>query len=598
MKKAFATIKLFFLIISIGFAQSGVLDPSFADGGIMTWDASGNHENCHGIAVQPDGKILLGFTYTSSIDNNLDMAVGRINEDGSIDSTFATNGIYHLDNPTGSDFVFHLELMEDGSMIAVGGYASEEYDQDFVLLKLKSDGSPDISFGENGLAIHKVDTKEDYARDIEFNELGQIIVSGISYSSTEWEIRHALCRFSEDGQIDSTFGTNGALTWNYGETYNETHSLEIGDDGSIFTSGKSAPFGNDRLAIYKILPDGSGLDSTFATNGELLAPFGSIAYGMIIHSNGNLLVTGPNYGVNGADLIVLAYNQDGTPNENFGQEGTFLIDAWPNDFGLNLIEQSDGKIIACGESGGSIFAPPPRGFFSVRMDENGILDTSWGGDGYVRTETGWMAWASDIAIQPDGKVLLTGVSTDANNDIQVIRYGNFIDADQDGYGVDTDCNDAVFAINPGAEETPYNGIDDDCNSETPDDDIDGDGFVLEEDCDDNNADINPDAIEIPGNDVDENCDGFVVGVNETELAQRFKVYPNPTNDIVYIDLNTGTPVIDFIEIIDYTGKRIQEIKVNQITNQLSVNLTELSQGLWLIKLHTAEGIVVKRVVKN
>jgi uncharacterized delta-60 repeat protein len=598
MQKIFTTTVLTLLFFSTLFSQVGELDPSFAENGILTWNPSGNHENCHGIAVQPDGKIVLAFTYSAPVGNSLDFAVGRINEDGSIDSTFATNGIYHLDNPIGSDLLYHLELLEDGSIMVAGGYAVEEYDQDFALLKLKSDGSPDISFGDNGLVTHKVDTKEDYARDIEFNEHGQIIVSGISYNSGEYEIRQALARFNEDGQIDSTFGNYGTLVWNYGDIYNQNYSLEIGEDGSIFTAGKSAPFGNDRLAVYKILPDGSGLDSTFATNGELLAPFGSIAYGMIIHSNGNILVTGPNYGVNGADLIVLAYNQDGTPNENFGQEGTFLIDAWPNDIGLNLIEQSDGKIIACGESGGSIFAPPARGFFSVRMDENGILDTSWGGDGYVRTETGWMAWASDIAIQADGKVLLTGVSADANNDIQVARYGNFIDADQDGYGVDTDCNDAVFAINPGAEETPYNGLDDDCNSETPDDDLDGDGFVLDDDCDDENADINPDAIEIPGNDVDENCDGFVVGINETELAQQFKVYPNPTNDIVYIEFDTNTPAFDHIQIQDFTGRVVRNIRTNGAENKQEISLADLPQGFWMIVIPTTEGTAVKRIMKQ
>jgi uncharacterized delta-60 repeat protein len=213
-----------------------------------------------------------------------------------------------------------------------------------------------------------------------FTDEGKILVGGISYNSEEWEIRHAICRFESNGVIDTTFGDNGKFVWNNGGTYNQTWGIEIADDGNIITAGKTSPFGTDRMVIYKVLEDGSALDSTFANNGEMLAPFGSTAYGMIIHSNGNILITGPNYNVNGSSLVVLAYNQDGTPNTNFGQDGVFLLNTEFNDVGHNLIEQPDHKIIAVGESGNFLSTPPPA-FFSARMDENGILDTSWEAQG-------------------------------------------------------------------------------------------------------------------------------------------------------------------------------------------------------------------------
>ena len=69
-------------------------------------------------------------------------------------------------------------------------------------------------------------------------------------------------------------------------------------------------------------------------------------------------------------------------------------------------------------------------------------------------------------------------------------------------------------INLAVAEIPYNGLDDDCDATTLDDDLDQDGFVLAEDCDDTNAEINSDASEIPNNGIDENCDGsdFTVSI--------------------------------------------------------------------------------------
>jgi uncharacterized delta-60 repeat protein len=160
MKKIFTTTLIGLFVLSVVFSQAGVLDPSFADGGILDWNVSGNHNNGNGIAVQPDGKIVIALTGSFPEDNDLDIGIVRINVDGSIDSTFAENGIYHYDNPVGSDLVYQLKLTDDGNIIVAGGLAADsEYDQDFVLIRLKSDGSPDPSFGENGIAVQKIDTQ-------------------------------------------------------------------------------------------------------------------------------------------------------------------------------------------------------------------------------------------------------------------------------------------------------------------------------------------------------------------------------------------------------------------------------------------------------
>ena len=83
-----------------------------------------------------------------------------------------------------------------------------------------------------------------------------------------------------------------------------------------------------------------------------------------------------------------------------------------------------------------------------------------------------------------------------------------IDDDGDGYTEDQgDCDDFNAGVNPGVTEVTYNGVDDDCDEETPDDDLDGDGYLLEDDCDETDASIYPGATEICEDGVDQDCDG-------------------------------------------------------------------------------------------
>ena len=79
----------------------------------------------------------------------------------------------------------------------------------------------------------------------------------------------------------------------------------------------------------------------------------------------------------------------------------------------------------------------------------------------------------------------------------------------DGYvETDTDCDDTDASINPGATEIPYDGEDNDCDENTPDDDIDEDGYGIAEDCDDEDDDSFPGGVEVC-DDADNDCNGLV-----------------------------------------------------------------------------------------
>ncbi len=157
------------------------------------------------------------------------------------------------------------------------------------------------------------------------------------------------------------------------------------------------------------------------------------------------------------------------------------------------------------------------------------------------------------------------------------------DLDQDGFAHDEDCDDTNPSINPDQEEIPYNGIDDDCNSATLDDDLDQDGFTSDKDCDDTNPNINPNAEEILDNDIDENCDGelgtsTIEPPKPTEPTNEIAFYPNPTDELLLI---VNAKALNFyVEFFDTSGKLIYKV-----ANQKELHLEHLASGQYIMVYH-------------
>ena len=234
-------------------------------------------------------------------------------------------------------------------------------------------------------------------------------------------------------------------------------------------------------------------------------------------------------------------------------------------------------------------------------------------------------------INPVAQEICNGIDDNCNtlvdDGLQFTNY--FLDGDQDGFGsgtpqslcnnpgngyslVNTDCNDAIAAINPSAAET-CNSIDDNCNLQIDEGlvftnyfaDNDGDGFgspaqafpscvplngmvTNNSDCNDANANINPNAEEIGGNGIDENCDGQIDN-SIFELNSTINLYPNPTRSELNIQINSSIIGND-LYIFDAVGKLVH--KQQLLSTQTTIPVSNFADGNYVVRI----GEVVKRFV--
>ncbi|MCW9013179.1 MAG: delta-60 repeat domain-containing protein [Gammaproteobacteria bacterium] len=171
------------------------------------------------IAIQPDGKIIIGGELVLvSGSGNKDPFVARLDSDGTLDPTFGTDGVSEsLDIKAGDD-VKDILIQPDGKIL-VAGFSRDSMSTtngaDFLLIRYNSDGSLDTSFDTDGYVVTDGNA---YSRDQGYSVVlqadGKILLGGLSGTSD------MLLRYNTDGSLDSSFGTGGkatspSMTWSW-----------------------------------------------------------------------------------------------------------------------------------------------------------------------------------------------------------------------------------------------------------------------------------------------------------------------------------------------------------------------------------------------
>ncbi len=380
MKSCFYFLICSFLIFSsFSFSQNVVFDNTFSGNGIFTKDFLTGSDIAYSLAIAPDGKIIAAGTVQDN-QGAFDFAVVRLNDDGSLDNSFSSDG-YTTTDIAGSgatDYGLSVIIQPD-KKILVGGWTFKPGGDDFAMARYKEDGLLDEDFGNGGIVITNIGTT-DVANCIKLQQDRKIVLSGYSYGGDTYDF--AVARYDTLGHLDPDFGNGGKVT------------TDIAGDRDY------------------------GL-------------------GMAIDKNDKIIVAGEAKTTVGNQLALVRYNTDGTLDTGFDGDGktTTLINGYSlNGSSASVVLQNDGKIvIACTYYDGSFSK-----IGVVRLNDDGSLDDSWGTNGIVQTSIGnYDDEVYGIAIQTDGKILITGYSFFENsmNDFFIARYNTDGSLDE---GFDTD----------------------------------------------------------------------------------------------------------------------------------------------------------------
>ena len=396
MKKYFVLAVLISCIESIAiFAQPGSLDSTFNGTGIRITDIGAGFVVTSAVAIQPDGKIVAEGRYYNGI--NVDLALVRYNSDGSLDSTFSEDGIVITDigvDLTGSA----VAIQFDGKILIAGTYGSEVV-AEFALFRFNSNGTIDSTFSEDGIQFDAVGVSNSNVTSLAIQFDGKILVAGGSNDGMHSSM--TVLRYTTAGILDTTFSGDGKqFAPTPAETSSTAFSVAVQPDGKIVVVGAE----DSDLDIVRYNSDGS-LDSTFSGDGVQVTDVGwaDYAYSIAIQTDGKIVLSGTSYTGTGSNFILLRYNSDGTLDNSFSDDG---IQMRIGGAGSSAVLQSDGKILV----GGLISVGSIDNFAILRYMSDGEIDPTFGSAGTQIINTGTHSGCNSIALQPDGKIVMIGVS--------------------------------------------------------------------------------------------------------------------------------------------------------------------------------------------
>ncbi len=307
-------------------------------------------------------------------DGSLDMSFG-------IDGK-ANFEITNFENTLKRDYASGVALQSDGKILICGISPKENLStarNDFTIIRLNTDGSLDTSYATNGILRIEFGAQGSIALAMAMQSDDKAVVVGTMSDGSAADM--AIARINTDGTLDNTFSGDGKQTINIGIS-DQANAIAIQNDGNIILAGSTADLTGNVIALARLLENGT-LDPTFGTSGKVVTNLPSLderLSSVLVQPDGKIIGAGTSF-YPGQSFIVVRYNADGSLDPSFGTSGATTVNINTQDIANDAALQSDGKIIVVGSSTDFTIG----NLAVVRLTANGSVDSSFSDDGVQLT---------------------------------------------------------------------------------------------------------------------------------------------------------------------------------------------------------------------
>ncbi len=330
----------------------GSLDTSFSGDGKLTTEFGSSYDRAYDMAIQADGKIIV--VGGSIVSTSFDFALARYNTDGSLDTSFSGDGKLTTAIGSSDDEAFGVAIQPDGKIVVAGrSWVGSTYEA--AVVRYNTNGSLDTSFSSDGKLTTAIGTSQDNIFDVAIQVDGKIIIAGYTRFNPTYA-DFALARYNTDGSLDTSFSGDGKLTTNIGSRDDLAFSVAVQSDGKIIVAGVSDNVVDNDFALVRYNTNGT-LDTSFSGDGKLTTAIGAAhdnASAVAIQADGKIIVAGASTVGSNYEFALVRYNSNGSLDTSFSGDGkltTPIGTAGAN--GNSVALQSDGKIVVAGGSGGN-----------------------------------------------------------------------------------------------------------------------------------------------------------------------------------------------------------------------------------------------------
>jgi uncharacterized delta-60 repeat protein len=296
-------------------------------------------------------------------------------------------------------------------------------DTAFAAVRFNTNGTLDTSFGSNGVAVVDVGPGSTAARETLWgaarDSSDRIVLFGHAKGTDRLDVDRVVVRLSANGALDTGFGSSGVSTLNVSSLPDNGRNGIIQPDGKIVTSGYTPqPTGvgtqtGNRIVLTRLNEDGK-TDTTFGSKGVVnsmpIPPADPVntewgyaeAYS-VGYQAGKYVTTG--YGrfsnTGAVDLLAFRYTSTGQLDTSWGTNGTFSLDlVGDNERGRNLTVLPDNRVFMVGSG-----TPVSQNVDAMvlMLTENGARDTTFTTEGYKLFDFGRPDEAfTGVAVSPSG----------------------------------------------------------------------------------------------------------------------------------------------------------------------------------------------------